>query len=95
MIHAAILQPVVALAAWTLVVWAWMYATRIPAMQRAKIDAASLVGKTGASLRQDLIESSERNATWVATGTPSASKGTAALSSGRSAAATLAWSMSA
>jgi hypothetical protein len=27
-----ILQPVVALAAWTMVMWAWMYATRIPAM---------------------------------------------------------------
>jgi len=28
-----ILQPVVALALWTFVMWAWMYATRIPAVQ--------------------------------------------------------------
>jgi len=33
-----ILQPVVALAAWTMVMWAWMYATRIPAMSKAKVD---------------------------------------------------------
>jgi len=32
------LLPVLALVAWTLVMWAWMYATRIPAMQRAGID---------------------------------------------------------
>jgi hypothetical protein len=31
------LGPVVILAAWTMVVWAWMYVTRIPAMQRAKM----------------------------------------------------------
>jgi hypothetical protein len=30
--------PVMALVLWTLVVWLWMYATRIPAMQKAKID---------------------------------------------------------
>ena len=31
-----ILAPVVLLVAWTLVMWLWMYATRIPAMRRAK-----------------------------------------------------------
>lgn len=31
-----ILQPVVALVLWSLVMWAWLYATRIPAMQKAK-----------------------------------------------------------
>jgi len=31
------LTPVLALIVWTLVVWLWMYATRIPAMQRAGI----------------------------------------------------------
>ena len=36
-----ILQPVVALAAWTMVMWAWLYATRIPAMMKAKIDPDS------------------------------------------------------
>jgi hypothetical protein len=31
---ATILQPVVALLAWTMVMWLWMYATRIPAIRR-------------------------------------------------------------
>ena len=33
-----ILTPVLALIVWTLIVWAWMYALRIPAMQAANID---------------------------------------------------------
>lgn len=33
-----ILKPVVALAIWTMVMWVWMYATRIPAMNAARID---------------------------------------------------------
>jgi hypothetical protein len=33
----SILQPVVALVLWSLFMWAWLYATRIPAMQKAKI----------------------------------------------------------
>jgi len=37
MISRAMLAPVVALVAWTFVVWAWMYATRLPAMRRMKI----------------------------------------------------------
>ena len=45
-----ILQPVVALAAWTMVMWVWMYATRIPAMRAAKIDLAGRTGGTGSSL---------------------------------------------
>jgi hypothetical protein len=31
-----ILQPVVALVLWSFVMWAWLYATRIPAIQAAK-----------------------------------------------------------
>ena len=42
MIGMAILQPVVALMAWTFVMWTWMYATRIPAMNRLKVDPDSL-----------------------------------------------------
>lgn len=38
MIGMGILQPVVALAAWTMVMWVWMYATRIPAIRAAKVD---------------------------------------------------------
>jgi hypothetical protein len=33
-----ILTPVLALVSWTLVIWVWMYAVRIPAMSSAKID---------------------------------------------------------
>jgi hypothetical protein len=62
MIRAEILQPVVALAIWTMVMWVWMYATRIPAMSKAKIDAAKMVGSTGASLRDQLPE----NVSWKA-----------------------------
>jgi hypothetical protein len=46
----AILQPVVALLGWTMVIWLWMYVTRIPAMQRARIDVANLKGGTGKDL---------------------------------------------
>ena len=49
-----ILQPVVALLAWTMVMWVWMYATRIPAMLKAGLDAKGMVGTTGASLRAQL-----------------------------------------
>lgn len=34
----SILTPMLALVCWTLVMWVWMYATRIPAMRRAGID---------------------------------------------------------
>ena len=34
----AILVPALALITWTLVIWFWMYAQRLPAMQRAQID---------------------------------------------------------
>ena len=46
-----ILGPVVALIAWSLVMWLWMYAKRIPAMNAAKIDTKNLVGGNGADLR--------------------------------------------
>jgi len=32
-----IIQPIVALVGWTLIMWLWMYATRIPAIQAAKM----------------------------------------------------------
>ena len=35
---AEFLSPVLALVAWTLVMWIWMYATRIPAMNAAGLD---------------------------------------------------------
>lgn len=42
-----LLGPVFALIGWTFVMWAWMYATRIPAMQRLKIDPQE-AARTGA-----------------------------------------------
>ena len=35
--HSPILGPVVALVAWTMVMWLWMYLTRIPAITRMKM----------------------------------------------------------
>ncbi|TRD10086.1 MAPEG family protein [Erythrobacter insulae] len=53
-----ILQPAVALMIWTMIMWAWMYATRIPAMNKSPdIPAPSkLVGSTGSDLRAKLPE---------------------------------------
>lgn len=42
----SILTPVLALVSWSLVMWLWMYATRIPAMQKAGIDAGALKEKS-------------------------------------------------
>ena len=42
MIGMDILQPVVALTAWTMVMWVWMYATRLPAMVALNVDPDSL-----------------------------------------------------
>jgi hypothetical protein len=64
--NSAILQPVVALAIWTMIIWIWMYATRLPAMGRAGIDAKNMVGSTGGGLRSDLIAKGEQRASWVA-----------------------------
>jgi hypothetical protein len=46
------MQPIAALAAWTMVMWVWMYVTRIPAMNAAKVDADALVRQGGQSLDQ-------------------------------------------
>ena len=59
MIGADILQPVVALLAWTMVMWAWMYATRLPAMSRAGVEPAARSsnknsGRAAPSLRPQL-----------------------------------------
>jgi len=50
MVGMDILKPVVALAAWTMVMWAWMYATRIPAMRAAKLDPDRLARDPAAKL---------------------------------------------
>ena len=64
--HSAILQPVVALAAWTMIMWIWLYATRLPAMGRAGIDGKNMVGTTGRGLRDELVAKGEEKASWVA-----------------------------
>ncbi len=50
MIGMEILQPVIVLAGWTMVMWLWMYITRLPAMSAAKIDSKNLIGGTGQTL---------------------------------------------
>jgi hypothetical protein len=54
MIGMAILQPVVALAAWTMVMWLWLYGTRIPALSAAKVDPDDLVHDPAKGLDQVL-----------------------------------------
>ncbi len=54
MIDAPILQPAVALMIWTMVMWAWMYVTRIPAMSKAQVDVDQLVRDPNASLDHSL-----------------------------------------
>lgn len=49
MAQPGMLAPVLALVAWTFVMWVWMYATRLPAMQKARIDLDELT-RTGAKL---------------------------------------------
>ena len=49
-----ILGPAVALMGWTMVMWLWMYATRIPAMTKAQVDVDRLVSDPNASLDHTL-----------------------------------------
>ena len=44
--YETILTPILAMIVWTLVMWLWMYATRIPAMQKAGINAAKMKSKS-------------------------------------------------
>ncbi len=44
--NAPILAPVIALVLWTMLIWLWMYVTRIPAMQKADIPADRMTGMT-------------------------------------------------
>ena len=54
---AHILQPVVALVLWSFVMWAWLYATRIPALRKANVGldptltAADLAARLPPSVR--------------------------------------------
>ena len=57
-----ILKPVVALAAWSMIMWLWLYITRIPAMKKAGIVAGKMVGGTGNKLDGVLPDKTQ----WVA-----------------------------
>ncbi|MDQ3339101.1 MAG: MAPEG family protein [Myxococcota bacterium] len=50
--HSPILTPLVMLAAWSMVMWGWMYAQRLPAVRRAKmqLDPEAPRGEQMASL---------------------------------------------
>ena len=56
---AQFLTPVLLLVAWTLVMWVWMYATRIPAMKEAGIDPqdAAYPGTWAHRLRRPSVRS--------------------------------------
>jgi hypothetical protein len=44
--NSSILTPMLALIVWTAIIWVWMYATRIPAMQKAGLDPAKVKQKS-------------------------------------------------
>ena len=54
MTQSQILQPIVALLIWTMIMWAWMYATRIPAMSKRNVDIQRLVNDPDDSLDRQL-----------------------------------------
>lgn len=62
MIGMEILKPLAVLAGWSMVMWLWMYATRLPAMSKAKIDTKNLTGGTGKDLENIL----PANVQWIA-----------------------------
>lgn len=51
-----IVQPVIVLAAWTMLVWLWLYIKRVPALRRSPIDIGTWVGGTGRNLDDVLPE---------------------------------------
>ena len=52
---AEIMRPVTVLALWSLIMWLWMYATRIPALMRSPdYDTTGSVGGTGIDLRDKI-----------------------------------------
>jgi hypothetical protein len=50
--HSEILKPLAILALWSMIMWIWMYLTRIPALVRnPDYDAKNSIGSVGADLR--------------------------------------------
>ena len=61
--HSEILQPVIVLTAWTMIIWIWMYATRLPAMSRVEgLDVKNWVGGVGGDLDKVLPAKTQ----WIA-----------------------------
>lgn len=59
----AILAPMVALVIWSFIMWAWMYATRLPAMSKADgVDAGNMIGGIGSDLDKVLPAKTQ----WIA-----------------------------
>lgn len=54
MIGMGILQPAIGLMIWTMVMWVWMYVTRIPAMSRASVDLDRLARDPDSTLDRTL-----------------------------------------
>lgn len=54
--HSPILAPVVALVAWTLLIMAWMMATRFAAMKRKAISLKGRVGGRGGNALEGVVE---------------------------------------
>lgn len=52
------IAPVMALVLWSLLVWAWMYATRIPAMRKAKVEPQK--GAMAGALKTHLPDSANK-----------------------------------
>lgn len=57
--QASLMAPVMALVLWSLVIWAWMYATRIPAMQKANIDPQDAARTRELSLAPEIMQVSD------------------------------------
>lgn len=55
----SLVAPVMALVLWTLVIWAWMYATRIPAMQKAGIDPQDAARTGSLDLPREIMQISD------------------------------------
>ena len=58
MTDTAILQPLVALLVWTMIMWAWMYATRIPAMSKQGVSPGELAENNTAALLDNKLPTS-------------------------------------
>jgi hypothetical protein len=51
----ALVAPMLALVLWTLVIWVWMYATRIPAIQKANLDPQAAARTRSLNLPQEIM----------------------------------------